>query len=198
MMLAGHETSGSTMTYVYRLLAENPAQEKRLHAELDAVLGGRAPTIEDLPNLPLTGQILDETMRLYPAAWSFTRAAVEKDRIGPFDIPKGANLVISPWVNHRLPRFWSSPETFDPDRFTPEAVNARDTYAHFPFGAGPHMCIGKHLALFEIRLAMATISQRYRIVPVDGSPMVISPAVTLSPDQYLVRVERRRPSGAAS
>lgn len=192
MLLAGHETSGSALAYVYLLLADNPAVEQRLHAELDAVLAGRPVTMDDLAKLPFTGQVIDEAMRLYPPAWSFTRTAVEKDRMGPFDIPAGAMIIISPWVNQRLPRFWSAPDVFDPDRFTPEAVKAHDTYQYFPFGGGPHMCIGKLMSLFEIKIAVATISQRYRLVRENGAAVKLTPAVSLTPDSIPVRLERRQ------
>lgn len=196
-LLAGHETSGSALTWVYALLADHPEHERRLHAELDTVLGERPVAVDDLARLPFAGQILDEAMRLYPPAWSFTRTAVERDRLGPFEIPAGAMVVISPWVNHRLARFWQSPERFDPERFAPAAVQTHDAYQYFPFGGGPHMCIGKHLTLFEIKLAMAAISQRYRLVRETPGRVKLAPRVSLTPAEPIrVRLARRRGGGS--
>jgi cytochrome P450 len=180
-LIAGHETTGAALAWVYVLLAAHPEIERRLHAEVDAVLGDRPITPDDLSRLPYVGQVIDEAMRLYPSSWSFMRTAADRDRMGDYEIPRGAIVIISPWVNHRLPRFWPSPDTFDPDRFAPDAVKEHDTYQYFPFGHGPHLCIGKYLTLYEMKVAVATISQRHRLVREDQDPIQPATEITMKP-----------------
>lgn len=192
-LLAGHETTGSALAWTWSLLGRHPEIRERLEAEVDAtVAADEAPDAATLARLTYTGQVIDEAMRLYPPAWSFTRTAVEEDELAGYRIGKGAMLVISPYVNHHHPRFWPEPERFDPDRFSPEAAAALGPYRYFPFGGGPHMCIGKHLTLLEVRLAMAMLARRYRIELCDLSPPAMEPSVSLRPrDPMLVRVSRR-------
>lgn len=191
-LLAGHETTGTALASIFYLLSEHGAIEARYLAEVDAVLGRtRTPTPADLPRLPYTGQIIDEAMRLYPPAWSFTRTAIDDDVLGPYHVPRGAMVVVSPWVNHRHPAFWTDPEVFDPERFAPERAKRHDPYHYFPFGGGPHMCIGKYLTLFEVKIALAMIGQRFRIVRAGDGPMHFSPRISLRPSSVPVRIERR-------
>ena len=192
-ILAGHETTGSSLAWTWSLLGRNPEAMDRLGEEVDAVLArDEVPDAAALGKLVYTGQVIDEAMRLYPPAWSFTRTATEEDELGGYRIPQGAMIVISPWVNHHHPRFWQSPERFDPSRFEPAAVAARGHYEYFPFGGGPHMCIGKHLTLLEVRLAMAMLARRYRIELQDPSPPAMDPSVSLRPrDPMFVRAHRR-------
>lgn len=192
-LLAGHETTGDALVWTWTLLSDHPEVEARLHAELDRVLGGRAPSVEDLGRLVYTGQVIDESMRIYPPAWSFTRSAAGEDELGGYRIPKDAIIVISPYVNHRLPRFWSDPERFDPDRFAPGRAEALDTYAYFPFGGGPHTCIGKHLSLIEVKVGLAMLAQRYRVRVVPGQDLTALPRISLRPKgRILARIEPRR------
>lgn len=136
MLLAGHETTAVALTWTWYLLSTHPAIEQRLHAETVAALGHKAPTFDDLPVLNYVTMVVQEAMRLYPPAWIISRAAVENDVIGGYDIPRNAELLLSPYVTHRDPRFWENPEGFDPDRFLLERVADRPRFAYFPFG-GP-------------------------------------------------------------
>jgi cytochrome P450 len=198
-LLAGHETTGAGLSFIFSLLSDHPAIEARLFEEVDTVLEGRVPTADDLPRLTYTGQIIDEAMRLYPPAWGFTRAAVEEDTLGAYRIPKGALLAIAPWVNHRLPAYWAEPDRFDPERFAPEHAKSRDAYHYFPFGGGPHLCIGKHLSLFKLKLAVAMIAQRYRLVREHSGPIATEARISLRPKTAIpVRVERRAAVSVAS
>ncbi|TME06375.1 MAG: cytochrome P450 [Chloroflexi bacterium] len=181
MILAGHETTANTMTWIFYLLAQHPVVERKLQAELASVLGGRAPSLTDLANLPYTRMIIDEALRLYPPAPGISRKAVADDEIGGYTIPAGSEIAVSQYVTHRHPDFWDRPEAFDPERFLPERSAQRPHFAYFPFGGGPRLCIGNAFALMEAHLILATIAQRYQLRLVPGHPVVPEPLVTLRP-----------------
>ncbi|HET6312893.1 MAG TPA: cytochrome P450 [Chloroflexia bacterium] len=179
LLLAGHETTANALTWAWYLLSQNPLAARRMREELREVLGGRVPTMSDLPNLTYTRMVLDETMRLYPPAWSISRKATEEDELAGYRIPAGAFITVSPYAMHRHPRYWENPEGFDPERFTPERSAQRPPYAYFPFGGGPRLCIGNNFALMEGQLILATMAQRYRLDLVPGHPVVVEPLITL-------------------
>lgn len=190
-LMAGHQTTGAALTWTWYLLAHHPDVAERLAAETAAVLGGAAPGPAELERLPYVGQVLDETMRLYPPGWAFTRTPLADDVLGGCRIGAGAVLVISSYANQRNPRFWEDPERFAPERFAPERP-APDPYHYFPFGIGPHACVGKHLALLEANVAMAILAQRFRLELLDPAPVRPEPAITLTPrDPVVARVHRR-------
>ncbi len=164
ILLAGHETSASTLAWVWSLLSLHPDVEHRLHSELDSVLAGRVPTTDDLSLLPYARMVVEETVRLYPPTWQLMRRACKEDVIGGYRIPAGTTLFWSQYLLHRHPAFWSDPERFDPDRFLDEHVAERDRFAYAPFGGGPRMCIGSSFAMTEILLILAIIAQKYRLV----------------------------------
>ncbi len=120
-------------------------------------------------------------MRLYPPAWIFGREAMDEDAFGAFRIPAGAAVIMSPWLLHRDPRWWQDPEDFAPDRFTPQAVNARPKYCYVPFAAGPRMCIGSAFAMMEMQIVLGMVAARYRLDLVPGRPVEVEPSVTLRP-----------------
>jgi cytochrome P450 len=181
ILIAGHETVASALTWACYLLATNPTVEARLHVELDAVLGGRAPTMDDLPALDFTRRVFDETLRLYPPAWLVTRKNVEPDVIGGARIPAGSLVIVSLATTHRNPAYWPDPDRFDPDRFLPEVASARPRYAYLPFGGGPRLCIGNHFALLEAPLILASLYQRYHLALDPGREVIVDPLVTLRP-----------------
>ena len=158
---AGHETTAHALSWTCYALSQNPDVEARLHAELNAVLGGRAPTLEDLPNLPYTEMVVKETLRLYPPAWTTTREAIEDVEIGGYTIRKGEVVVLPIFSIHRDPRFFPEPLRYDPERFSPEREKAIPRYAYLPFGGGPRVCIGNAFAMMEARLIVATMAQRF-------------------------------------
>jgi|HubBroStandDraft_1064217.scaffolds.fasta_scaffold00108_33 cytochrome P450 len=164
IFLAGHETTAQTLTWVLFLLSRHPAEEARLHAELDLVLDGRLPTLKDLPLLPYTRRVIEEAMRLYPPVSSLpARKALADDIVCGQRIAKGTIIGIHPWVVHRHHRLWDDPDRFDPERFTPERVAARPRFAYLPFGGGPRICIGAAFAMNEAMLILATLAQRFRL-----------------------------------
>ena len=181
LFTAGQETTSNALAWTWYLLSTNPAVAQKLRDELTEILGGRAPTMEDIPRLRYTRMVLDESMRLYPPAWATSRNPVEDDEIGGYRIPKGSVVLLSPYLTHRHPAFWSDPERFDPERFTPERVAARHRFAYFPFGGGPHLCIGNTFALTEAMLVLATVAQRYHLELLRGHEVVPEALVTLRP-----------------
>jgi cytochrome P450 len=158
---AGHETTARTMTFAWYALAESPEVAARLHEEVDRVLGGRAPTTDDLRQLPYTLQVIKEVLRLYPPAPFYVRDAVVADQLAGFDVPAGAAVMLSPYYTHRHPAFWEDAERFDPDRWTREREAARHAYAYHPFAAGQRICIGNNFSLLETQLLLAILAQRF-------------------------------------
>lgn len=184
IFIAGHETSALTLTWALALLAQHPGAAAKLHAELDAALAGRAPTLADLPGLPYTKQVIKETLRLYPPAWLLLRQAIGELRLGPHRIPKGAQIWVCPYTMQRHPRFYAQPEAFQPERFAADAagqdLEARlPKCAYLPFGAGPRICIGNMFALTEMQLVLATIAQQYRVEVLPEAPIALRAGPTL-------------------
>ncbi|MFF5390055.1 cytochrome P450 [Streptomyces sp. NPDC013012] len=177
-LLAGHETTATSLGFALHLLGLHPEAQKRAREEVDRVLAGRIPGAADLDALPYVTQVLKEAMRLFPAAPVIGRRAVAATEIGGVAVPAGADVVVAPWVTHRHPDYWEDAERFDPDRFTPEAEAARPRYAWFPFGGGPRACIGQHFSMLESVIALAMILQRYGFEAVD-TEVPLTSAITL-------------------
>jgi len=181
LFLAGYETVANALAWTWLLLGQNPIAETRMHEELDAVLAGRLPTLEDLPRLEYTAMVLAESMRLYPPAWAMGREVLEDVAIGPYRLRKGAMVFFSQYIVQRDPRWFPNPERFQPDRFTAEAKAARPRFAYFPFGGGGRQCIGESFATMEAILSLATIAQRWRLALVPGQKIELQPKITLRP-----------------
>jgi cytochrome P450 len=193
IFVAGHETTAAAMAWIWYLLSQHPAEAAKLNAELDAVLGGRAPTAEDLPNLPYVRMVAEEAMRLYPPApGTSTRIALEADVICGVKIPKGAYVTVIPWVTHRHRRLWDRPERFEPERFARGAQAGRPRFAYLPFGGGPRVCIGAGLALTEILLVLAVLAQRYSLALAPGHKVELKHQITLRPLGGLPMIVTRR------
>ncbi|WP_171053120.1 cytochrome P450 [Streptomyces marianii] len=169
--IGAYETTTNTLSWIFYLLARHPEVETRLHNEVDAVLGDRAvPTFEDLPKLTYTRMIVDEALRIYSPAYQFMRRAREEDVIDGYRVPADTNILINSYFLHRHPDFWEDPERFDPERFRPDRVVDRPKHAYIPFGSGHRICIGKHFALTEIALVLATVARSRRLVMPEGAP----------------------------
>lgn len=181
LFLAGHETTASSLSWTWWLLAQNPAAETKLHAELDAVLNGRAPTLDDLSRLPYTANVITESLRLYPTAWGLARIAIEDHELAGYPIRKGMGVAMAQWVVHRDPRWFDAPLEFRPERWEGEPLKKLPRFAYFPFGGGPRQCIGNAFALMEAALILATIAQRYRLRLLPHHPVVPLASITLRP-----------------
>jgi cytochrome P450 len=179
IFLAGHETTANALTWTWYLLSGSPDVERRLHDEVDRVLGGRLPTIADVPSLSFVERVVTESMRLYPPAWLIGRRAIAKYKIAGFVAPARSIFVMSPYVVHRDARYYGHPDRFDPDRWTPEFRASLPKFAYFPFGGGPRQCIGESFAWMELVLVVATLAERWSLALVPGHPVAPQPVVTL-------------------
>jgi cytochrome P450 len=163
LIVAGHETTAGTLNWTWYLLSRHAQVDERLGRELHEVLGDGPPTVDSLSKLVYTRQVLEESMRLYPPGWAFTRRAIEDDAIGGYHVPAGSDILVCPFITHRHPDFWDDVERFDPDRFDPARGPVRHKYAYLPFSAGPRRCIGDGLAMVEMLLHMATVARTLRM-----------------------------------
>jgi cytochrome P450 len=181
LFLAGHETTASTLSWTWWLLAQNPTVEAKLHTELDEVLGGRAASLDDLPRLPYTGNVITESLRLYPPAWGLARVAIEDHELGGYPVRKGMGVAMAQWVVHRDTRWYDTPEEFRPERWENDFIKRIPRFAYFPFGGGPRQCIGNSFAVMEATLLLATIAQKFRLHLVPNHPVVPLASITLRP-----------------
>ena len=192
LFLAGHETTANALTWTWYLLSQSPEAEAKLHAEVDAVLAGKPPGAEELPRLRYTEMVLAESMRLFPPAWIVGRRALQPYEVGGFTVPQDSIVLASQWVTHRDPRHFPDPERFDPERWRPEARDARPKFSYFPFGGGPRVCIGESFAWMEGILLLATLAKRWRLRLLPGHAVVPSPSITLRPKHGMrMTLERR-------
>jgi cytochrome P450 len=192
IFLAGHETTANALTWTWYLLSKNPGVEEQLHAEVDKVLGARAPSFEDVPQLKYTEMVLTESMRLFPPAWALGRLTLDDVEIGGYVLPKRSLVLMSQFVMHRDGRFFADPERFDPGRWTAEARESRPQFSYFPFGGGPRRCIGEGFAWMEGILVLATVAQNWRLRLEPGHTVALKPAITLRPKHGIRMVVSRR------
>lgn len=192
---AGHETTAVTLTWTFYLLSQHPEVEAKLHEEIDRMLGERPPTLADLPNLTYTEQVIKESMRLYPPAWGTSREPIQDVVIGDYPIKKGATVFINIYGMHLDARFFSNPEAFDPERFSPEREKDIPKYAYLPFGMGPRVCIGNAFAMMEARLVLATIAQRFRLSLAPGHVVKPERVFTLRPKYGMKMIVHARDRG---
>ena len=189
IFLAGHETTANAMAWTWHLLGSAPEAEARLHAELATVLAGRVPTMDDVPKLEWTRAIISESMRLFPPAWTMGRRVLQDHALGSHTVEKDSLVILSQWVVHHDPRWWSEPEAFTPERWM--APTDRPKYAYFPVGGGTRVCIGEAFAWTEAILLLATIAQRWRFVRGEQPAPTTEPRITLRPKGLRMTAERR-------
>jgi len=191
ILMAGYESTAAALGWTWYLLSQHPNADAQLRTELDSVLGGRDPSLDDLPRLIYTRQIISESLRLYPPFPMFFRTSYEGDRLGPHHLPPGAAVILSPYVTHRLAAHWPNPEDFDPTRFAADHAAERPNEAYYPFGLGQRLCIGANLSLLEQEVIVATVAQRFdrelvsgyvlaphydiALRPRNGVPMMLTP-----------------------
>ena len=181
LFAAGHETTSNGLTWTWYLLSQHPDVEAKMHDEIDTVLQGRTPTLADLPQLPYTEMVLKESMRIYPPVWTLNaRQASEETTIGDYTIPKGAQVMVSPYVMHRHPEYFPDPMHFDPERFRPENDEQRPKYVYMPFGGGSRVCIGNSFAMMEAHLILTTMAQKFRFELDPAQVIELNAQVTMS------------------
>jgi cytochrome P450 len=198
IFLAGHETTANALAWTWMLLAQNPQVESKLHEELGRVLGGRVPTVDDLPSLRYTNNVVTESLRLYPPAWGMARVAIEDTEIAGYPIPKGCGVSLAQWVVHRDPRWFEAPLEFRPERWEGDLLKRLPRFAYFPFGGGPRQCIGSNFAVMEANLLLATLAQQFRISLVPGREIIPAASITLRPKTGIWgKIEKRNSAATA-
>jgi cytochrome P450 len=183
LLFAGHETTAMALTWALFLLARHPEAQSRMAAELGRIPSSRRVTISDVPSLRYTRWVVQESLRLYPPIWGFGRTAERETRLGPYDVPAGTVVFISPWVLHRDARHFERPDLFDPERWSSGLARRLPPYAYLPFGAGSRSCLGSGFALLEATLVLATVCRRFRIGPSDVPEPGLDPLITLRPKE---------------
>jgi cytochrome P450 len=191
LFLAGHETTAIALSWTLYLLSLNPGAEARLVEELEEVLKGREPRMDDMATLQYTDRVVRESMRLFPPAWRVGREAVVDCEIGGYHIGAGAQLIMSQWVIQRDPRFFDDPEAFRPERWDDDLARRLPRFAYFPFGGGARRCIGDGFAMMEATLLLASIVQRFHLSLVPDQSIVPFPSITMRP-KYGIRMTLKR------
>jgi cytochrome P450 len=192
IFLAGYETVANALSWTWYLLSQNPESEAKLHREVDGVLKGRLPAVDDVAHLRYTENVMAESLRLYPPAWAMGRYARNDFALGEYFLPARTTVLISQFVTHRDPRFFPDPLRFDPDRFTSEGKAQRTKFTYFPFGAGTRQCIGESFAWMEGVLILATLAQKWKLRLVPGHRVEPQPLITLRPKYgMMMQIEPR-------
>jgi cytochrome P450 len=197
MLLAGHETTSLALSWTYYLLSQHPEVGRRIVDEVDSVIGEARPSFAHADRLVYTRRTIEESLRLYPPAWAFSRRALGDDEICGYRIARGSLVFVIPFVLHRRPNLWPDPLRFDPDRFTPEQEAARPRFAYIPFGGGPRGCIGNQFAMLEALLIVSSIARRYRVHLLPDQDIRPEPLITLRPGPGIRAIVRARPGGAS-
>jgi len=197
IIVAGHETTAGTLNWAWYLLSQHTTLEHRLHLEVDAL--GHNPTFDDLDRLAFTRRVIDETLRLYPPVWLFSRKALGSDTFvseaGNVDIPAGTDVFLSPYYLHRDQRHWTDPDTFDPDRFAEHRIRERNRHVYYPFSLGSRRCIGEFFSLVDMQLHLGLLAQHIRLEHLPGEPVEIEPLINLrSSNSIIMKPVLRKPS----
>jgi cytochrome P450 len=192
MFSAGAETAAVTLSWLWVALKDHPEVAERLQQEAIRVVGSGPVRPVHLPQLGYTRMVIQELMRLYPPGWIVPRRAAKEDEIGGVRIPAGATVIVSPLVTHRMSWLWDDPHVLDPERFAPDRAAGRHRYAYFPFGGGPHQCIGSHFFVAEAQAVVAAMLSKYRPEVVNASPITAKPAASLRPRQGVEMLMRLR------
>ena len=193
LIVAGHETTASTLNWVWHLLSENPLVERRLAAELRNVTPDDLQDLDRLPNFTYTRAVIEEALRLYPAGWLLTRKALNDDQLGEFFVPRGTEIYLPLYFIQRHPDLWADANRFDPDRFTPDNQHKRHTLSMIPFSAGPRNCIGESFARVEMQVHVMMIAQRLRLKGVAGLTPELDVGVNLRSKHHFVMTPERMP-----
>ena len=191
LIVAGHETTASALNWMWYLLSQHPAVERRLHQELDRLPTVPA-TLDEVTQLSYARQVIEETLRLYPPGWLLTRRSIATDTIGGYPIAPKTDIFISPYIVHRHPQFWDEPERFDPDRFAEAQTAQRNRFAYLPFALGSRACIGEHFALVEMVLHIALLARRIRLRYLPKRPIELECQVNLRTKHSLYMLPEKR------
>lgn len=193
MIVAGHETSALTLNWVWYFIAKHPDVEMKVHAEVDKADYETIPSFDDLDQLTYIKQVVDEALRYYPPVWLFTRKSIEDDMLGDYFIPAGSDIFISPYFLHRNSKFWSDVDTFDPERFTQEAVKEQHKQAYIPFSAGPRRCIGDFFATVEMQMHIGLMARHFSFEYLEDQPLELVPEINMR-NKYpiMMKIKKRK------
>jgi cytochrome P450 len=181
LLVAGHETSSNGLSWLLYLLSSRPDCLERVRQEFDAVLGDAPLSHADVPKFEFTTQVIQEGLRLYPPFWMIDRMAVADDRVGEIDIPRGSMVIVYVYGAHHAPRYWETPENFDPERFTKANEKSRKPFTYLPFGGGPRGCIGGNYAMLQMLMILSDLLRRYDFELAPGQTIEARPMVILRP-----------------
>jgi len=192
LIVAGHETTASALNWTWYLLSQNREAERLLHAEIDAAEEKGAPSLADMESLSYTKNVVDEALRLYPPGWMLSRRTIAPDVLSGYEVPAGTDVLVSPYLLHRHPRYWKEPAAFRPERFDAAHESERPRFAYMPFAAGPRHCIGETLALYEMYMHLYKVARRYRLTYVPDRPLELEAHINLRTKYpLLMKLERR-------
>jgi cytochrome P450 len=193
IFIAGNETSSNALCWMLYLLSQNPEKEAKMLAEIDEkIKGGVQLGFNTVGEFPYVKQVIEESMRIYPPAWTVGRRAIEDDEIGGFRIRRKTNVLVPIMYFHRSPRFWEDPMSFRPERFAPETRMSIDRFVYFPFGGGPRFCIGNNFAIMEMQIILITLYKEFRFRVQEGFKVEAEPLVTLKPKYGMMMVAEKR------
>jgi cytochrome P450 len=178
LIVAGHETTASALNWTWYLLSQNREAEALLHAEIDAC-SFTQPSLSDMESLTYTKNVVDEALRLYPPGWMLSRRTIAPDVLSGYEVPAGTDVLLSPYLLHRHPRYWKDPAAFRPERFDAAHESERPRFAYMPFAAGPRHCIGETLALYEMYMHLYKVARRYRLTYVPDRPLELEAHINL-------------------
>ena len=181
LLVAGHETSSNALSWILYLLSSRPDCLERVRQEFDSLLGDAPLSFSDVPRFEFATQVVQEALRLYPPFWMVDRMAVADDRIGEVSIPRGSTVIVFVYGAHHAPRYWQSPESFDPERFTKANEKVHTPFTYLPFGGGPRGCIGGNYAMLQIFMILRTLLRRYDFQLTPGQTIEARPMVILRP-----------------
>ena len=192
LVVAGHETTASALNWTWYLLGEHPEADATLHEELRAAPDMDAPSLAQVEALPYAQQVVNEALRLYPPGWLLSRRTIGPDVLGGYEIAAGSDVLLSPYLLHRHPRYWRDPDAFRPERFAPDHAAERPRFAYMPFAAGPRHCIGETFALYEMLVHLYKVARRYRLVRASTEPITLEAQINLRTRKPLyMRLESR-------
>jgi cytochrome P450 len=192
LIVAGHETTAASLAWTWYLISQNAAVAEGLRAEADAVPDGRALGLEAAETLCYTHQVLQESLRLYPPGWLFTRRTLEADELSGYAIPARTDVFICPFLLHRHPAYWDRPEQFRPERFAEADVEERHRFSYIPFSVGPRHCIGENMAMFEMLVHVQQASRRFRLTRAGTEPIELEAQINLRPRSNLMMTVEAR------
>jgi len=181
LLVAGHETSSNGLSWLLYLLSSRPECLERIRQEFDSVLGNAPLSHADVPKFEFTTQVIQEGLRLYPPFWMIDREAVANDRAGDIEIPRGSTVIVYVYGAHHAPRYWESPESFDPERFIKGNEKLRTPFTYLPFGGGPRVCIGNQYAMLQILMILSDLLRKYDFQLTPGQTIEARPMVILRP-----------------